>query len=200
MRHVITGGSGFTGSVLCRTLLEKEEKVVVFDLKRPTSSFLPSIHYIRGDVTNRNDPEALSLKPGDVVYHLAARQFADAVPSRRREEWFAAVNVVGTDNVVDALQCGGARGLVFFSSDMTYGKPLACPVPTDHPLNPLGPYGRSKVAAERIIRSVSTIKATIFRPRLITGPGRLGILGRLFRLIRAGLPVPLIGRERTDTR
>jgi nucleoside-diphosphate-sugar epimerase len=49
--------------------------------------------------------------------------------------------------------------------------------------------------AEALIRAASAegIDATIFRPRLITGPGRLGILERLFRLIRAGLPVPLIG-------
>ena len=76
---------------------------------------------------------------------------------------------------------------------MTYGTPKTCPVPPDHPQNPLGPYGRSKYAAEKILLATESIRATIFRPRLITGPGRLGILGKLFTLIKAGLPVPMIG-------
>ena len=66
-------------------------------------------------------------------------------------------------------------------------------MPPDHPQNPLGPYGRSKYAAEKILLATESIRATIFRPRLITGPGRLGILGKLFTLIKAGLPVPMIG-------
>jgi dTDP-glucose 4,6-dehydratase len=37
------------------------------------------------------------------------------------------------------------------------------------------------------------MSATVFRPRLIAGRGRLGILTKLFELIRLGLPVPLIG-------
>lgn len=77
--------------------------------------------------------------------------------------------------------------------EYTYGTPKTCPVPPDHPQNPLGPYGRSKYAAEKILLATESIRATIFRPRLITGPGRLGILGRLFTLIKAGLPVPMIG-------
>ncbi|OWK24487.1 hypothetical protein AJ87_21295 [Rhizobium yanglingense] len=61
---------------------------------------------------------------------------------------------------------------------------------------PIGPYGRSKVGAERLLMQACRefgLHATIFRPRLIAGAGRLGILTKLFRLIRAGLPIPLIG-------
>jgi nucleoside-diphosphate-sugar epimerase len=194
MRHVITGGSGFTGLALARRLLEKGAEVVIFDVA-PVPPALPasSVQFAEGDVTHPEDLAKLSLGPADVVYHLAARQFGAGVPSRGRDGWFSSVNVVGTRNVIAAMQAGGAHRLVFFSTDMTYGKPYLCPVPADHPQNPIGPYGRSKVEAERVIMGAENIQATIFRPRLITGPGRLGILGRLFRLIRAGLPVPMIG-------
>jgi dTDP-glucose 4,6-dehydratase len=79
---------------------------------------------------------------------------------------------------------------------MTYGIPNSTPVSPLHPQRPIGPYGRSKLEAERLLTKAGQefgLKASIFRPRLISGAGRLGILTKLFRLIRAGLPVPLIG-------
>ncbi len=194
MRHVITGGSGFTGAALTYQLLERGEEVVNFDLKSPADPILASsTRFICGDVRKHGDLAKLELGRDDIVYHLAARQFADAVPRRRRDAWFFETNVQGTQNVVDAMRAGGASHLVYFSTDMTYGTPKTCPVPPDHPQNPLGPYGRSKYAAEKILLATESIRATIFRPRLITGPGRLGILGKLFTLIKAGLPVPMIG-------
>lgn len=194
MRHIITGGSGFTGSVLTKRLLEKGQEVVNVDIReQPNIALRQNVHFVHGDVTNSDTLKKLCLREDDVVYHLAARQFADAVPKTSREEWFNEVNVCGTKAVVDEMKNTGCHKLVFFSTDMTYGIPTVCPVPPNHPQNPLGPYGNSKILAERIIRGENLIDATIFRPRLITGPGRLGILGKLFKLIQHGLPVPMIG-------
>jgi nucleoside-diphosphate-sugar epimerase len=194
MRHVITGGSGFTGRYLANFLLRRGDDVVLFDRRPP--SFDHTAVFIQGDATVAGDLDRIGLRPGDVVYHLAARQFADAVPRVNRTAWFEAVNVAGTREVLAAMARGGANKLVFFSTDMTYGVPQSTPVAPSHPQRPIGPYGTSKMRAEALIRAARKegIAATIFRPRLITGPGRLGILERLFRLIRAGLPVPLIGR------
>jgi nucleoside-diphosphate-sugar epimerase len=194
MRHVITGGSGFTGRALVGLLAKRREEVVIFDLVPPTQpSDQRFVTFIAGDVTRNEDFDRLALRPGDFVYHLAARQFASGVPARGRDEWFAAVNVVGTENLLNAMRKGGSRRLIFFSTDMTYGIPTSCPVPPNHAQNPIGPYGKSKLEAERRIRAADGIQSTIFRPRLITGRGRLGILAQLFKLIRAGLPVPMIG-------
>lgn len=194
MRHIITGGSGFTGLALAAVLAERGEEIVNFDLVPPAQpSDQRLATFIAGDVTRVEDFDRLALCPEDVVYHLAARQFGNTVPVRGRDEWFAAVNVVGTKNVLNAMRKAGTRRLIFFSTDMTYGIPTGCPVPPSHAQNPLGPYGKSKLGAERRIRLATGIQATIFRPRLITGPGRLGILAQLFKLIRAGLPVPMIG-------
>jgi dTDP-glucose 4,6-dehydratase len=197
MRHVITGGSGFTGTALAHQLLDRGETIVDFDLKPTSDPHLSArMHFVGGDVRKPEDLARLALGPDDVVYHLAARQFADSVPRWGRDAWFAETNVQGTQNVVDAMRAGGARRLVYFSTDMTYGIPKTCPVPPDHPQEPLGPYGRTKLAAEKILLGTPGLDATIFRPRLITGPGRLGILGKLFRLIKSGLPVPMIGSGR----
>lgn len=194
MRHVITGGSGFTGQALIAQLAKRGEEVVIFDLAPPSQpSDQRLATFIAGDVTRRDDFDRMALRPDDIVYHLAARQFASGVPARGRDEWFAEVNVAGTETLLNAMRKAGAHRLIFFSTDMTYGIPTKCPVPPNHAQNPLGPYGKSKLEAERRIRAADGIQATIFRPRLITGRGRLGILAQLFKLIRAGLPVPMIG-------
>lgn len=195
MRHVITGGSGFTGAYLAAALTGRGEKVVVFDLEEPGTTNC-SIDFVRGDIRERHDLEKLRLEHSDVVYHLAARQFHADVPRRNRDKWFADVNVNGTRCLLEAMTAGSARRIIFFSTDMTYGIPGQTPVPSSHTQRPIGPYGRSKVGAEQLLMQATKqlgLKATIFRPRLIAGAGQLGILSKLFRLIKAGAPVPLIG-------
>lgn len=196
VRQVITGGCGFLGQTLARLLAAKGERVVLFDLAEPARRSGREIEsFLKGDVTVAADLDRLELKPGDVVHHLAARQFGGAVPWRRRYEWFSAVNVAGTREVIAAMIRAGVDRMVYFSTDMTYGLPTEIPVLPTHAQQPIGPYGASKLAAERLIKQAGKegIRATIFRPRLITGPGRLGIFAKLFRLIRRGLPVPLVG-------
>jgi dTDP-glucose 4,6-dehydratase len=194
-RHVITGGLGFTGRVLMGALLDRGESVVLFDSAEPMEPLPPNVDFIRGDVRKAKDIAKIGIRSGDIVHHLAARQFHAAVPKRGRDAWFADVNVGGTATLLEAMQHGSAHGLVLFSTDMVYGIPRTTPVPTNHPCNPLGPYGRSKFQAENLIADARAkgLRATVFRPRLIVGPKRLGILGKLFDLIAASLPVPMIG-------
>lgn len=195
-RHVITGGAGFVGGRLAAALTGGGEEVVIFDNAAPSPG---APRFVSGDIRNPADLSKLDLGPDDVVYHLAARQFHGAVPHKGRDAWFAEVNRDGTRNLLEAMERGGAGRLIFFSTDMTYGRPETSPVPATHRQSPIGPYGRSKLAAEQYIGEAmarSSISATIFRPRLIAGTGRLGILAKLFRLIAMGLPVPMIGSGR----
>lgn len=79
---------------------------------------------------------------------------------------------------------------------MVYGYPKELPVSEGAMPGPLGPYGKTKLLAEKLVLEASErfgLAATIFRPRLIIGPGRLGILERLFRLAEKNWPVPMIG-------
>ena len=196
MRHIVIGGAGFVGQALVRQLLSQKAPFLVFDRVRPA---LGADRFIAGDVTNGADLVRIGLTPDDAVYHLAARQYAGPVPARGREAWFDAVNVEGTAQLLHAMRHAGTRRLVFFSTDMTYGLPERLPVAPDAPQRPIGAYGASKLKAERLIlagAAADGLAATIFRPRLITGPGRLGILAKLFRLIQLGLPVPMIGAGR----
>jgi dTDP-glucose 4,6-dehydratase len=194
-RHLITGGLGFTGQVLTKALLERGEAVTIFDFAEPQEPLPTGALFMLGDIRERKHLARIGLRAGDVVHHLAARQFHAEVPKRGRDEWFAEVNAGGTANMLEAMLAAGAGPLTYFSTDMVYGRPDRTPVPSTHPRRPLGPYGRSKSAAEDLIAAARSrgLSATVFRPRLIIGPNRLGILSKLFRLIAAGLPVPLIG-------
>jgi dTDP-glucose 4,6-dehydratase len=199
MRHVITGGSGFTGKRLIEAVAARGEEAVVFDLVAPGRGAEDKVSFVQGDIRNADDVARVGLKPGDVVHHLAARQFHGEVPKTGRDAWFADVNVEGTRVVLEAMAKGGADRLVFFSTDMTYGVPSQTPVPAGHAQAPIGPYGRSKLAAEKLLLAAvaeKDLRATIFRPRLISGAGRLGVLAKLFKLVQIGAPVPMIGSGR----
>jgi dTDP-glucose 4,6-dehydratase len=128
------------------------------------------------------------------VVHAAARQHHSDPPKLGRERFFRQ-NVEMTRNIADAAEGSDVGQLIFVSSDMVYGLPRHKPFDeTDIP-HPIGPYGRSKLESERVCcakRGAGMI-VTIFRPRLIVGPGRLGILVRLFDRIRAAKSIPLIG-------
>lgn len=78
---------------------------------------------------------------------------------------------------------------------MVYGIPQGNKINETQKLNPIGEYGKSKLKAENELKNISKnkIPLTIFRPRLISGPGRLGIFKKLFSLIYNSNMVPIIG-------
>ena len=104
----------------------------------------------------------------------------------------------GTENIVEAMGRAGAPNLVHFTTDMIYGHTVHYPMTEDHPVAPLGEYGFSKLKTEELAAEwrMRGMKISLFRPRLIIGPGRLGILEKLFKLIDHNLPVPMIGSGR----
>ncbi|MGL4974695.1 MAG: NAD-dependent epimerase/dehydratase family protein, partial [Bosea sp. (in: a-proteobacteria)] len=89
----------------------------------------------------------------------------------------------------------GASKLVHFTTDMIYGHSVTVPQTEEHPTKPLGEYGESKLATEALCETWRQrgMSISLFRPRLIIGPGRLGILVKLFKLVDLNLPVPMIG-------
>src|SRR5262249_23443522 len=195
VRHIITGGLGFTGQYLWKELIRLNQQVTLFDITEPAEPVPDPVRFVRGDIRKPADLARLKLAQDDVVYHLAARVFHLGAPYSNRDQWFRDVNVEGTRILLDAMEVSGANKLIFFSTDMVYGIPDQTPVPTTHERRPLGPYGRSKMDAEDLLSTYRErgMHITLFRPRLITGAGRFGILTKLFRLIEANLPVPLIG-------
>lgn len=198
MKHIIVGGDGFVGRHLARDLLARGEEVVVADIFRSPLDIYREARMIRLDVTDEAAVMRLPIKPDDVVYNLSAKMLSPIQVRARRHDFFWPVNFYGAENVMKATRAKGASRLVHFTTDMVYGHTDKAPQDETHPTKPLGEYGLSKLATETLARTYRTsgMNISIFRPRLIIGPGRLGILAKLFKLIDRNLPVPMIGNGR----
>jgi len=196
MKHVIFGGDGFVGRYLARDLLALGEEVVVCDIRKSDLPIYPGARFTHVDITDDDSLAQAPVESTDIVYNLAARMLHPIVPRRRRHDYFYAVDYQGGAKVLEFLMDRGCRRHVLFSTDMVYGKmQTPPPVQPDHPREPIGEYSGAKQELENLCieRRSEGLRVTILRPRLIIGPGRLGILTNLFRLVEKGLPVPLIG-------
>lgn len=198
MKHIIFGGDGFLGTELTKKLTERGETVLVLDRKQTKSSGIydaPNVSYRKIDVTDIETFADVEVDPDDVVYHFAAELLVPIMKRSQRKDYFWKALYVGTQNVFDFLERKGLRNLVYFTTDMVYGHTKEDPRYETHPREPLGPYGEAKYQTELLCEKYREkgFNVTIFRPRLIIGPGRLGILEKLFKLIDRNLPVPTIG-------
>jgi len=196
MKHIIIGGDGFVGRQLTRDLIAMGEKVIVCDLPSANDNGRGQAKFVPIDITDRTTLREIPLEPVDMVYNLSAKMLSPIMPRDKRRDFFWPVNYHGVENLLAFMRGRGARRLVHFSTDMIYGHSITVPQTEEHPAKPLGEYGESKLATEALCqryRDEDDFMISIFRPRLIIGPGRLGILAKLFKLIDLNLPVPMIG-------
>ena len=196
MKALVTGASGFIGRRLVMELARRGHETAC--LVRPTSKTAPlrdlPVELVLGDL---GDPASLvsAVKGRDHVFHLAGVIQAIDGPA------FEAANAQGTRNLVDAcLRAAPAiKKFVFVSSIAAAGPspPGRALTEADEP-RPVSAYGRSKLAAERIVLEAGArMPVTIVRPPNVLGPG-LKELSRAAGLLRKRL-VPALGDERPRT-
>ena len=195
MKHVIFGGDGFVGRHLAPKLLADGEEVVVADIVRSDLPHYGKARFVHCDVTEPESVDAVGIEADDMVYNLSAKMLSPIQVRAKRHDFFFPVNFDGTRNIIHAMAKADADRLVHFTTDMIYGHTVTYPMTEEHPVAPLGEYGLSKLKTEELAADWRTrgMKISLFRPRLIIGPGRLGILEKLFKLIDNNLPVPMIG-------
>ena len=198
MRHIIFGGDGFVGRHLAPKLVADGEDVVVADIMKSELAHYAKARFVRCDVTDPEQVGAVGIRPDDMVYNLSAKMLSPIQVRAKRHDFFWPVNVHGTENIIHAMARADAPKLVHFTTDMIYGHTVFHPMTEDHPVAPLGEYGLSKLKTEELAADwrAQGMNISLFRPRLIIGPGRLGILEKLFKLIDMNLPVPMIGSGR----
>lgn len=201
MKHIIFGGDGFLGTELTKKLAERGEQVLVCDEKRSLqfgNYDLPGVSYISMDVCDPDSFGSIPVGQGDIVYHFAARLLMPILPRRERHEYFWNALYTGTQNVLGWMIEQGLRQIIYYTTDMVYGHTQHTPRTEEHACKPIGPYGEAKYQTELLVDQYRArgFNISLFRPRLIIGHGRLGILERLFRLIDMNLPVPTIGSGR----
>ncbi|MBS3651304.1 NAD(P)-dependent oxidoreductase [Pseudaminobacter sp. 19-2017] len=198
MRQIIFGGDGFVGRHLAPKLQADGHEVVVADIVKSDLPSYRSVRFVHCDVTDPASVEAVGIRADDMVYNLSAKMLSPIQVRAKRHDFFYPVNYHGTEHIIQAMDRAGAPKLVHFTTDMIYGHTVVSPMTEDHPVAPLGEYGLSKWETEKLAAQWRErgMRISLFRPRLIIGPGRLGILEKLFKLIDLNLPVPMIGSGR----
>jgi nucleoside-diphosphate-sugar epimerase len=185
---LVTGGSGYFGSLLVARLVERGGTVRVLDIAdaddRPAG-----VGFVQGDI---RDPGvvARAVEGVDVVYHNVAQ-----VPLAKDHRLLRTVNVDGTRVLLDSARKAGVAKVVHTSSSAVFGVPDSNPVlPTTVP-KPEETYGHAKLAAEWACLDAARggLDVSIVRPRTILGHGRLGIFGILFDWIADGADPIVLG-------
>jgi UDP-glucose 4-epimerase len=149
LRFIVTGGAGFIGSALVRTLVDYGSVGVIDNLLTGHESNLSAVRgqidFYRVDI--RDEQALLPLVRGaDTVFHLAAipsvpRSIDDPVPSHT-------VNIDGTFNVFHAAWMGGVRRVVYAASSSAYGDTVELPKVETMTPQPKSPYALQKLVGE----------------------------------------------------
>jgi UDP-glucose 4-epimerase len=152
---LIAGGAGYIGSHINKELARRNARTVVFDnLLYGHREFVRWGDFILGDLSDENQLGLVFEKYRvDAVMHFSAFTFVNESVTDPAKYYVN--NVVNTLNLLKAMKKHGVRHFIFSSSCATYGDPLKIPIPEDHPLNPINPYGRSKLMVEQMLADFS---------------------------------------------
>ena len=159
---LVVGGAGYIGAHVVRALAQAGRRVVVLDnlsegyrdslraIERVERCTIP---FVKGDV---GDAKVLRrLFAGhriEAVIHFAALCYVGV--STREPASYYRNNVGATAVLLEEMNRAGIRRLVFSSTCAVYGNPVKVPMPEDHPLAPINPYGRSKRMVEQMLADV----------------------------------------------
>ncbi|MDP1819876.1 MAG: GDP-mannose 4,6-dehydratase [Acidimicrobiales bacterium] len=217
MKALVTGGAGFIGSTLVDRLLAEGHAVdVIDDLSNGKLANLADArgnrdHDLKVHQADVRDPGVVDLiarRAPEVVFHLAAQ--VDVRVSVAQPAFDAAVNVLGSVNVIEGARIGGARKVVFASSGGTiYGEPdpADLPVRESHPQQPVSPYGVAKRVVTDYLhayREMYALEYTSLALANVYGPrqdphGEAGVVAIFAGLLLEGKPCTIFG-DGTQTR
>jgi nucleoside-diphosphate-sugar epimerase len=199
VRALVTGGQGYLGSRLIDALRARGHAVRAL-VRRPAPDL--SARGVEVAVGDLRDAAAVAAacRDRDVVFHAAA-----LVALWGPWDEFFAVNVTGTDHVIEGCRRAGVERLVYTSTPSVVfghsdqrGVDESVPVPARH----LSPYAASKAIAEARVREAhgrGGLRTVALRPHLIWGPGDPHIVGQLVARARRGrLFLVGSGRNRVD--
>ena len=153
MNIVILGGCGFIGSHLAEILSEEGHSITIFDYlnagRKNLEHIQDKVRFVGGDFTNATDV-ARVIEGAEIVVHLISSTLPGN--SLKNPIYDIEVNVIGSINLFEQCVKACVRKVVFISSGGTvYGIPQSTPIKETHALNPINPYGLSKMAIEKYL-------------------------------------------------
>ena len=150
MKILLTGGSGYIGSVTTELLCDDGHEVAVFDNLEwgHVEAVDPRARLIVGDLREPTGIlDAMRATRPDAVMHFAA--YALVGESMSEPLRYFENNVGGGLNLLAAMKAAGVPKIIFSSTCATYGQPEKMPMTEDLPQRPTNPYGESKLCSRR---------------------------------------------------
>lgn len=200
MKVLVTGATGFLGEYIIDELLGKKYQVAAFGRNEKKGQKLcekeGNISFIKGNFEN---PEDLDKLEEDIDFIIHAGGLSSVWG---RWEDFYNSNVKGTENIIAFSRKRKIRKLVFISSPSIYAKAedgLFIREEEAPEENSLNFYIKSKLLAEKRIKSLKEIPWVIIRPRGLFGIGDTSIIPRLLKLNdKKGIPLFSEGNQMVD--
>lgn len=196
IRYLITGATGFIGPHLIRKLISQGHfcRCLVRDPKKLEIANSGDIEVVRGDITRAETLKGVAEQI-DCLLHLATLGHMNnfTVPPGM----FESVNVNGTRNIMHEALSAGVKRIVHCSSVAAMGICSDRPSTEDSQCFPHHPYGKSKLRAEEVVRTLVKahhLQACIIRFSMVYGPGDWRDMLKLTRLAKKGL-FPKIGNR-----
>lgn len=213
--YLVTGGAGFIGSNLIRTLLQDENNKVScidnFDpfYKRQIKQLNvvdlenhPGFRLIETDITQPVEQlEKAVPEPVNVIIHLAAR--AGVRPSIANPLAYQQTNIIGTQNLLDFAVRKKVEKFVFASSSSVYGINEKLPWKEDESLMPISPYAMSKLSSEmagHVYSHLYNLSFIALRFFTVYGPSQRPDLAihKFTKAILKGEPISMFGNGSTS--
>ena len=190
---LITGVHGFVGTNLVKAL-SKEHTIYGLDIISPTKE---GVRFTFGwDYIDKED----GIPEVDAIIHLAGK--AHDTKNKSAADVYFKVNTDLTKKIFDYfLASKTAKKFIFFSTAKAAADKVEGILTEDVVPTPVGPYGESKIAAEKYIQDhlVDEKQVYILRPCMIHGPGNKGNLNLLYGVVKKGIPWPLGAFENRRT-
>jgi len=203
MKFFVTGGAGFIGRHLIKSLLKNNHEVTIYeDFSNSDQNDIKDICkdgalLVIGSLTDYNLLEK-NLKDFDFVIHLAAK--IDILESITNPEITNKINVEGTINILRACVKNNIQNIIAASSAAVYGDTKIIPVTEDSIPNPISPYGADKISMEFYLRAfanafnLNTISLRFFN---VYGKGQsnayAGVITKFLQNIKSKKPLEIFG-------
>lgn len=181
MKILITGGAGFLGANLVKTLIDENHKVDIYDNYVREGS-RQNAEWLRKKVEQKN---VISIKPEDVegydlIFHLAGQ--TTVTESVKNPMYDFMNNAYATVAILEAIRKSTSKpALIFSSTNKVYGKVPEKPIGENQPLDFQSPYGCSKGSADQYVLDYARIyglRTAVLRQSCIYGPRQFGIEGQ----------------------
>jgi UDP-glucose 4-epimerase len=184
MKIMVTGGAGYIGSHIVKALGKAGHDIVVFDNLSTGHEW--AILYgklVKDDLDNRSAIDGVlnSFRPDAVIHFAASIQVEESV---REPLKYYRNNVINTLNLLDSMAANKIKYLIYSSTAAAYGIPEKIPVSEDAPLDPINPYGASKVMIERVLKDFSLagdFRYIALRYFNVAGADKDGMIGQVYK-------------------